>query len=164
MTTSYNGHNDIPHFEGLWAPVEEKDERQRALLFLGDCYLVFFEYFPSTRVLNFSSQTYVLEEDRIVMSSLMQQGESDDEVEVEGGLQILYWGITEDMLIEIEQDGESSVWEPVLVETLAEEGFPVVAIEGYRKLYSENGIPHSIVGVAPIRPGMEALKKGEKNK
>jgi hypothetical protein len=152
MTTSYRGYNDTPHFEGLWAPVEEKDERQRALLFLGDRYLVFFEYFPATRVLNFSSQTYMLDEDRIVTLPTLQ-GDDDKE------MQTLYWAVTEDMLLEIEQDGESSVWEPVLVETLAEEGFPTPAIERYREVYAKNGIPHSIVGVAPLPSTMQAIKK-----
>ncbi len=148
MTTSYKGYNDTPHFEGLWAPIKEKDERQRALLFLGDCYLVFFEYFPASKALHYSSQTYVLQDDRIVMMP-MGPGESADDDEE---MQVLHWDVTEDKLLEIEQDGESSLWEPVLVETLAEEGFPTVAIERYREVYAQNGIPHSTVGVAPLPP------------
>jgi len=142
MTTSYKGHNDVPHFEGLWAPVEEKEDCQRALLFLGDCYLIFFEYFAATKEFTFSSQTYIVDEDMIIMTSMMEDADTNE-------MQILHWRITHDMLIEIEQDGASSVWEPVLVETLAEEGFPTIAIERYREVYAKNGIPHSTIGVAP---------------
>ncbi|MFO0989016.1 MAG: hypothetical protein U1F37_16935 [Alphaproteobacteria bacterium] len=142
MTTSYKGHNDVPHFEGLWAPVEEKENCQRALLFLGDCYLIFFEYLAATREFTFSSQTYVVEEDRIIMTSMLEDADVSE-------IQVLHWRITDDMLIEIEQDGASSVWEPVLIETLAEEGFPTIAIERYREVYGKNGIPHSTIGVAP---------------
>ena len=46
-----------------------------------------------------------------------------------------------------------------MVEHLAEEGFPVAAIEGYRKAYAQNGISYSTVGVAPLPSEMQAINK-----
>lgn len=156
MATKYTGDNYTPHFGGLWAPADDAKrfgDRRLALLFLGECYLVFFEYFPKSDSLSYSSQTYLLEEDQIFMSP-MTPSENPEAEE----MQVLYWGLTKDGLLEIEEDGKASIWEPVEVKTLAGEGFPVAAIEGYRKAYSQNGIKYSVVGYAPSRATMEAVK------
>lgn len=157
MVTKYTGDNYTPHFGGLWAPADDAKrfgERRLALLFLGECYLVFFEYFPKNSALSFSSQTYLLEEDEIFMMP-MTPGENPKAEE----MQVLRWGLTEERLLEIVEDGTASLWEPVDVKILAAEGFPVAAIEDYRKAYAQNGIKYSVVGYAPSRATMEAVKK-----
>ena len=159
MVKKYTGDNYTPHFEGLWAPVDSahsEGERRLAMLFLGECYVVFFEFLLSTRAFNYSSHTYLLEDDQMLMMSMDSEKSDDNDDE---DFDTLRWDITNDGLLELEEDGQKSLWEPVLVEDLADEGFPVAAIQGYRKAYAQNGISHSIVGVAPLPSTMQAIKK-----
>jgi hypothetical protein len=151
-----------PHLGGLWAPANDAKrfgDHRMALLFLGESYLVFFEFIPSKKAFYYSSQAYELEGNQLLMMSMTPSDDPKDDQ-----MQIIRWDITDDGLLKLEQDGESSVWEPVLVETLAEEGFPVVAIEGYREAYAQNGFGYSVAGYAPVPPNVDAIKKLNKKK
>ena len=154
----YTGDNYTPHFGGLWAPLKqnsEDDERQHAILFIGDCYMFIFEYLPGQRALNHSSHSYVLEEDTIYFMSM--HAEEDDELDE------MRWRITDDRLLGLEENGRERVWEPVRIEQLAKEGFPVAAIEGYRKAFTDNGFSYTIEGVIPTQNTFRAIRKFRKH-
>lgn len=153
MATKYTGDNYKPHIEGLWAPVRHasvEGELRPAMLFLGDCYVILFEFNPVKKTCTIDSYGYLLEDNQFILMS--REPENED-------LRILTWDVTDDHLLEFEEDGRRSVWEPVLAKELAEEGYPITFFESYRKAYADNGISHSIVGVAPPPSTMQAIKK-----
>ena len=140
-------------FGGLWAPVQKQKRQIRpAMLFLGDCYFVRFELDPTEKTLAILSNTYVIEDDEVFYSSLHPEENGDE-------ILSFRWRLVGHRLLELEENGRISVWEPVRAEEMAEEGYPIALFEKYRKAYADQGFFYTIEGLVPDSSAAENLKR-----
>lgn len=130
-----------PHFGGLWTPIREQATTpiRPAILFLGDCYWVRFHIDFFDNSMQISSRTYVIEGDVVHHSSMHPEEEGDD-------VFTFKWRLLKDGRLEFTEKGRKTIWEPVTVEDMAEEGYPKAIFEKYRKAYAKEGFSHTIEG------------------
>ncbi len=133
-----------PFFGGLWAPIRAQATTpiRPAILFLGDNYFVRFHLSPSDKTISILSRTYIIEGNEVYYSSMYPEEEGDETFSFK-------WKVTEDGLLEFEQGGRKTLWEPVTAEEMAEEGYPIGLFQKYRKAYADEGHLHTIEGLVP---------------
>lgn len=149
-----------PHFGGLWAVVgEPPDDRKMrtALHFFGTEYLVFLD-FEKPNLIEQSMYHYVLDEGEMSLQQLWGD-ETKDMPIVEA-----QWRFIEGRLLEFVEGGKMSRWEPVTVEDLVEEGYPMRLFESLRRQFTDIGSFYTIEGLVPDSSVFAAVRKKSKRR